>query len=113
MFACDEWYRLVARDIPGEPLAALDVMLLHERIIGPLLGITDARTDPRIEFVAGTLGLEELERLTEHDYDVGFALHPTSIAELMTVSDLGEMMPPKSTWFAPKLRSGLIVRLVD
>ena len=113
MFVGTEWYRLVAADIPEEPVGALDVMLLHDRIIGPLLGITDSRTDPRIEFVAGTLGLEEIERLTEDDYEVGFALHPTGIAELMAVSDLGEMMPPKSTWFAPKLRSGLIVSLLD
>ncbi len=107
------WYRLTTRDVPAaDPLRSLDVTLLHERILKPL-GIDDARSDPRIAFVPGTLGLDELERLAKGEYRVAFALHPTQLEDLMAVADRGQTMPPKSTWVAPKLQPGLIVRLLD
>jgi len=107
------WYRLGAR--PGtvddaDPIARLDVSLLQDTVLSPLLGIADPRTDPRIGFVGGGRGTGELERLVDCGrYAVAFALHPTSPAEVMAVADLGLVMPPKSTWFEPKLASGLFV----
>ncbi len=95
---------------PG--VAGLDVTVLHDEVLAPLAGVTDARTDPRLEFVPGTLGMEELERLRHRGWAAAFALHPVSVDELLDVADRHETMPPKSTWFAPKLRSGLVVRLL-
>ena len=108
------WYRLTAHDRLRQAggAAGLDVTILHEHLLKPLLGIDDPRTDSRIEFVPGTLGLAELERLCAAGSGAGFALHPMGVDELMDVADRGEQMPPKSTWFAPKLRSGLVVRLL-
>ncbi len=106
------WYRIGLGEPAGAGVASLDVTLLHDRILAPLLGVADARTDPRLEFVPGTLGLGELERLCGADYAVGFALHPMAVDELFAVADRGEAMPPKSTWFAPKLPSGLVIRLL-
>ncbi len=98
----------------SDPIARLDVSLLSERVLDPLLGITDQRTDQRIAFVGGIRGTDELERLVDSgEYAVAFALHPTSPTEVMDVADLGEVMPPKSTWFEPKLRSGLFVHPID
>ena len=91
-----------------DPIASLDVSLLQKRILEPLLGIGDPRLDARIGFVGGSRGTAELERLTDDgDWAIGFSLHPTSMDELLRVADAGEIMPPKSTWFEPKLRSGL------
>lgn len=106
----DRWYavRTAPDDPPVDPVAALDVTILHERILRPLLGITDPRTDDRLEFVPGTRGLAELERRAGPDGGA-FALPPTDVAELMAVADAGAVMPPKSTWFEPKVRSGMFL----
>jgi uncharacterized protein (DUF1015 family) len=113
MYLAGRWYLLSARpdDVDEtDPIARLDVSLLQNGVLAPLLGITDPRTDPRIGFVGGSRGSGELERLVDSGrYAVAFALHPTSPAEVMAVADLGLVMPPKSTWFSPKLASGLFV----
>ena len=112
-----EWWLLTAR--PGvvdesDPIERLDVSVLAARVLDPLLGITDQRTDSRIAFVGGIRGAAELQRLVDSgEFAVAFALHPTSPVEVMDVADLGEVMPPKSTWFEPKLRSGLFVHPID
>ncbi len=106
------WYRLAGRGRTGtdDAVAALDVSLLQDRVLGPLLGIGDPRTDQRIGFVGGVRGLPELERVVNAGrWALAFALHPTSVAELVAVAATGRVMPPKSTWFEPKLRSGLFV----
>ena len=93
-----------------DPLRSLDVALVHERVLGPVLGIGDPRTDPRIDFVGGVRGPDELtKRVDSGEAALAVLLHPTSIEQLMTVSDAGHVMPPKSTWFEPKLASGLFV----
>ena len=106
---------LSARDIPGDDLlGSLDVSVLSGRVLGPILGIEDPRTDSRIDFVGGIRGMEELERRVDSgESAVAFALYPTSLEDVMRVADAGEVMPPKSTWFEPKLRSGMVVQLVD
>jgi uncharacterized protein (DUF1015 family) len=89
----------------------LDVAILQNNLLAPILGIGDPRSDERIDFVGGIRGLAELEtRVGSGEWAVAFALHPTSIEQLFAVADAGLVMPPKSTWFEPKLRSGLIVR---
>ncbi len=95
----------------ADPAAALDVSVLQERVLAPILGILNPREDPRISFVGGTEGHGELERRAG-EKGVAFSLCPTSVEQLMAVSDAGELMPPKSTWFEPKLRSGLFVRRI-
>ena len=114
MYLDGGWYRLTARPetVPtGDPVRSLDVAILQDNLLAPLLGIGDPRSDERIDFVGGIRGLAELEKLVDSGrYAVAFALHPTSIEQLFAVADAGEVMPPKSTWFEPKLRSGLIVR---
>jgi len=92
-----------------DPIASLDVSLLQDRVLSPILGIGDPRTDARIEFVGGIRGCGELERRAGACGGVAFSMHPTSTDELLAVADAGEIMPPKSTWFEPKLRSGLFV----
>ncbi|HSN06180.1 MAG TPA: DUF1015 family protein [Candidatus Angelobacter sp.] len=108
-----QWYRAVARDglvDEGDPLARLDVSVLQDRVLAPLLGIGDPRTDARIAFVGGIRGTAEIERLVGSGRAaVGFTLHPTSTTELVAVADAGDVMPPKSTWFEPKLASGLFL----
>lgn len=94
---------------PSDPVADLDVSILQEKLLGPVLGIGDPKTDGRIDFVGGIRGMEELVRRCEEDCAVAFAMYPTSIAELFAVADAGLLMPPKSTWFEPKLRSGLFI----
>jgi uncharacterized protein (DUF1015 family) len=97
-------------DLPG----GLDVSVLSDAALSPILGIGDPRTDERIGFIGGSRGMEHLERLVDSgDWAVAFALYPTSLDEIMRVADAGEVMPPKSTWFDPKLRSGLIVQSID
>jgi uncharacterized protein (DUF1015 family) len=111
------WWLLTAR--PGvvdgsDPVARLDVSVLTARVLDPVLGITDQRTDQRIAFVGGIRGTAELQRLVDSgEFAVAFTLHPTSPVEVMDVADRGEVMPPKSTWFEPKLRSGLFVHPID
>ena len=114
MYLGGRWYRLTAKDgsFPtDDPVSSLDVAILQDNLLAPLLGIGDPRSDERIDFVGGIRGLEELERKVDSgEWAVAFALHPTSIEQLFAVADVGLVMAPKSTWFEPKLRSGLIVR---
>ncbi len=90
-------------------MKGLDVSLLQDLLLEPVLGIHDPKTDERIDFVGGIRGLEELERRVQTDCAVAFAMYPTDISELFAVADAGLLMPPKSTWFEPKLRSGLFI----
>ena len=112
MFLEGNWYRLTAKaELMGssDPVKALDVSVLQDNLLQPVLGIEDPRTDKRIDFVGGIRGLSELERRTKTDMTVAFSTCPTSIQELFAVSDAGLLMPPKSTWFEPKLRSGIFL----
>ena len=85
------------------------VSILQDQLLGPVLGIGDPRTDKRIDFIGGIRGLKELERRVREDMEIAFSMYPTSIKELLAVADAGLLMPPKSTWFEPKLRSGLFI----
>lgn len=112
MYLRGKWYSLEAHDslYTGDPVSDLDVSILQNVVLDPLLGIRDPRTDPRIQFVGGIRGLEELVRLVdEGEETIAFAMYPTSMDELLAVADSGRLMPPKSTWFEPKLRSGLFI----
>jgi uncharacterized protein (DUF1015 family) len=116
MFLGGKWYRLQAKPdtlSTGDPVESLDVAILQNSLLGPVLGIRDPRTDPRIDFVGGIRGLAELERRCAEDAAVAFALYPTSVNELMDIADAGKVMPPKSTWFEPKLRSGIVVKMLE
>lgn len=117
MYLGERWYRLTAKDTDAEketnPVKGLDVSLLQDTLLGPVLGIKDPKTDKRIDFVGGIRGLSELERRVHTDMAVAFSLYPTSIAELFAVADAGLLMPPKSTWFEPKLRSGLFIHSIE
>jgi uncharacterized protein (DUF1015 family) len=117
MYLGGQWYRLrISRSLIPEhdPVARLDVSLLAEHLLQPVLGISDPRRDPRIDFVGGIRGLQELEkRVDSGEMAVAFALYPTQMSELMAVADAGEVMPPKSTWFEPKLADGLVSYLLD
>jgi uncharacterized protein (DUF1015 family) len=111
MYLEGQWYTLVTRPGPlsGNPVDRLDVTVLSRTVLGPVLGITDLRRDTRIEFVGGARGLQELEqRVDSGDMAVAFSLFPTSLADVMAVADAGGIMPPKSTWFEPKLADGLV-----
>ncbi|MCI8995181.1 MAG: DUF1015 domain-containing protein [Lachnospiraceae bacterium] len=111
MFLEEQWYLLRAKPEirTSDPVDGLDVSLLQNYLMGPVLGIGDPRTDRRIDFVGGIRGLEELERRVHTDMKAAFAMYPTSMEELFAVADAGLLMPPKSTWFEPKLRSGLFI----
>lgn len=115
MYLDGSWYQLDARPEirTDDPVEGLDVSILQDRILGPLLGIGDPRTDSRIRFVGGIRGLSELERLVDSGAAVAFSMYPTSIRELFEVADAGLLMPPKSTWFEPKLRSGLFIHAIE
>lgn len=117
MYLPRQWYRLTLRPelIPAnDPVGRLPVTLLTRNIIEPLFGVADQRTDKRIDFVGGGRGLGELERrVSSGDMAVAFALHPTEMADLMAVADAGEIMPPKSTWFEPKLADGVVSHILD
>lgn len=116
MFLGGVWYRLVTRPdlIPNDPIGRLPITILTSNIIGPLLGISDPRTDKRIDFVGGARGLEELARRVESgEMAVAFALYPTQMHDLMAVADAGGIMPPKSTWFEPKLADGMVSHVLD
>lgn len=112
MYLDGQWYTLKAKDgsfDAKDPVAALDVSILQNNLLAPILGIGDPRTDKRINFVGGIRGLKELQkRVDSGEYKVAFAMYPTSMEELMKVADANLIMPPKSTWFEPKLRSGLV-----
>jgi uncharacterized protein (DUF1015 family) len=113
MYLEGRWLRLTAK--PGsfpekDPVQSLDCAILQSNLLQPLLGIEDPRSDERIDFVGGIRGTAELEKRCREGWAVAFALYPTGIQQLMSVADAGKVMPPKSTWFEPKLRSGLIIR---
>lgn len=111
MYLDGVWYRLSAKEhlYCGDAVKDLDVSILQDNLLQPVLGIGDPKTDKRIDFVGGIRGLKELERRTTLDMRVAFSMYPTSISELLRVADAGKLMPPKSTWFEPKLRSGLFL----
>lgn len=105
------WYMLKVKSefVKHDPVKGLDVSVLQDQLLGPVLGIGDPRTDKRIDFIGGIRGLGELERRVAEDMTVAFSMYPTSIQELFAVADAGLLMPPKSTWFEPKLRSGIFI----
>lgn len=112
MYLDESWYELSAKDgtfNPEDPVERLDVSILQNNLLDPILGIEDPKTNDRIDFVGGIRGLAELERRVSEDMKVAFSLYPTGIDDLMDIADAGEVMPPKSTWFEPKLRSGLFI----
>lgn len=111
MYLDKEWYKLTAKEhiLSDDPVAGLDVSILQDNVLGPVLGIGDPRVDKRVDFIGGIRGLAELERRCSLDMEVAFSMYPTSIAELFAVADAKRLMPPKSTWFEPKLRSGLFI----
>ena len=111
MYLDDKWYLLTAdpKLHSTDPVKGLDVSILQDHLLGPVLNIQDPRTDKRIDFIGGIRGLSELERRVHTDMTVAFSMYPTSITELLAVADAGLLMPPKSTWFEPKLRSGLFL----
>jgi uncharacterized protein (DUF1015 family) len=115
MYLGGQWYRMIIRPQyrKKDPVEGLDVSILQDNILGPLLGITDPKADPRIEFVGGIRGLGELEERADRSGGAAFAMYPTSIQELFDVADAGRLMPPKSTWFEPKLLSGLFIHALD
>lgn len=108
MYLGGTWRLLTSRDVPSDPVAGLDVSILQDRVLRPLLGIDNPRTDKRIDFIGGIRGHEELVRLVDSgSHAVAFHMHPTSLGELFDVADSGNVMPPKSTWFEPKLRDAV------
>jgi uncharacterized protein (DUF1015 family) len=117
MYLGRQWYELKIRPalVPRhDPVASLDISLLQDRLLAPILAVGDPRTDARIDFVGGVRGLAELERRVQSGRAaVAFALHPTSMEQLMAVADAGKLMPPKSTWFEPKLADGLLSHVLD
>ncbi len=116
MYLDGQWYRLNLHPelIPADPVESLDVSLLANNLIEPVLGISDPRTDNRIDFIGGIRGLGELEkRVNSGEMAIAFSLFPTSMEALMAVADAGEVMPPKSTWFEPKLADGLVSHVLD
>lgn len=115
LFLSEQWYLLTLRPeyAKEDPVEGLDVSVLQRELLEPVLGIGDPRTDKRIDFVGGIRGLKELERRVHTDMKAAFAMYPTSIGELFAVADAGLLMPPKSTWFEPKLRSGLFLHRIS
>lgn len=117
MYLAGEWYVLLAKPgtyDDGDPIGSLDVTILSEQILKPVLDIHDLRTDKRIDFVGGIRGLKELERRVDSgEMAIAFAMYPVSMQQLMAIADSGNIMPPKTTWFEPKLRSGLIVHNLE
>lgn len=115
MFLDEQWYCLTAKQellTITDPVKSLDVAILQDYLLNPILGIGDPRTDKRIDFIGGIRGLGELERRVHTDMTVAFSMYPTQISELFAVSDAGLLMPPKSTWFEPKLRSGIFIHRI-
>jgi len=115
MYLGNKWYRLVAKEgtYTTDPIGILDVTILQNNVLDKLLGIKDPRTDKRIDFVGGIRGLQELvKRVDSGEMKVAFALYPVTIQQLFDIADSGNVMPPKSTWFEPKLRDGLITQLI-
>jgi uncharacterized protein (DUF1015 family) len=116
MYLNNQWYKLTAKEnsFTTDPIGILDITILSNNLLEPVLGIKDQRTDKRIDFVGGIRGLGELEkRVNSGEMAVAFSLHPVSIQQLFDIADSGNVMPPKSTWFEPKLRDGLLTHLID
>jgi uncharacterized protein (DUF1015 family) len=116
MYLDEHWFTLEAKPgtFPETPTGQLDVSILQANVLQPLLGIQDPRKDPRIDFVGGIRGTRELEKRVDDEVArVAFTMYPTGVEQMMAIADAGEIMPPKSTWFEPKLRSGLVVHLFD
>ena len=110
------WYKLTAKEntFTTDPIGVLDITILQNNLLGPVLGIGDQRTDKRIDFVGGIRGLAELEkRVNSGEMAVAFSLYPVSVQQLFDIADSGNVMPPKSTWFEPKLRDGLLTHLIS
>ena len=110
-----KWYQLTSKThcFSDDPVKNLDVSILQDRVLQPLFDISDPKTDKRIDFVGGIRGLKELERRCSEDCVAAFSMFPTNIKELFDVADAGLLMPPKSTWFEPKLRSGLFLHEIE
>ena len=116
MYLNNQWYKLSANEgsYTTDPIGVLDISILQQNLLDPILNIKDQRTDKRIDFVGGIRGLGELEkRVDSGEMAVAFSLHPVSIQQLFDIADTGNVMPPKSTWFEPKLRDGLLTHLID
>ena len=116
MYLDGKWYKLTALDgtYSTDPIGILDITILQNNLLEPILGIKDQRTDKRIDFVGGIRGLKELEKkVNSKEMAVAFSLHPVSIQQLFDIADSGNVMPPKSTWFEPKLRDGLLTHLIS
>jgi uncharacterized protein (DUF1015 family) len=115
MYLDEKWYILEATSdiIDIDVVEGLDVSILQNEVLYPILGIKDPRTDKRIDFIGGIRGLDELEKRCHEDMRVAFSMHPTSIDELFAVADQGRLMPPKSTWFEPKLLSGMFIHALS
>ena len=116
MYLNGNWYKLVAKEntFPNDPIGVLDVTILQNNILDRILAITDPRTDKRIDFVGGIRGLTELEkRVNQGEMKLAFSLHPVTIQQLFDIADSGVVMPPKSTWFEPKLRDGLLTHMIS
>lgn len=111
----NEWYKFKFSEnlLSDDPVEGLDVSILQNNVLEPILGIADPKTDKRIDFVGGIRGMKELERRVNTDAKIAFAMYPTSISELFDVADAGLLMPPKSTWFEPKLRSGIFIHEIE
>jgi uncharacterized protein (DUF1015 family) len=112
MYLEGKWYKLTAKTgtyNENDPVDRLDVSIMQNNLLNPILGIQDPRTDKRIDFVGGIRGLKELEKRVNEGMKVAFSMYPTTIDDLMAIADAGQVMPPKSTWFEPKLRSGLFI----
>ncbi len=114
MYMNNQWYRLTIKEeyCSSDPVEGLDVSLLQKYVLDDILNIKDPKTDKRIDFVGGIRGLSELEKRVHEDCKIAFSMYPTSILELFNVADAGMLMPPKSTWFEPKLRSGLFIHKI-
>jgi uncharacterized protein (DUF1015 family) len=114
MYLGGRWYRLRWPDFAADPVNRLDVSVLQQRLLDPVLGIDDPRTSTRIHFIGGIRGTDELVRRVDSGEDaVAFSMHPVTVAQVMDIADAGQIMPPKSTWFEPKLRSGLLIHTLD
>ncbi len=117
LYLSGNWYKLTAREgtyNDNDPIGVLDVTILSNKVLGPLLDITDLRTSTRIDFVGGIRGLDELKkRVDSGEMKAAFALYPVSMQQLINIADSGNIMPPKTTWFEPKLRSGLVIHTLD
>lgn len=114
LYLDDIWYKLTAKPeiLRHDAIGSLDVSMLQDNILGPILGINDPRTDERIDFIGGIRGIGELEKRCHEDMRAAFAMHHTTVEQLMRIADEGKIMPPKSTWFEPKLQSGLFIHKI-